>query len=88
MNHALADAIRDVHLQPTTQPIEIETTLQALLNQYEQLALKVEVTEIVGTSFMRVAVQFPYLVAVPLMPSHTVQLRAETLAPLVSPTVN
>jgi hypothetical protein len=88
MNHALADAMRDVHLRPTTQPAEIEATLQSLLTSYEELALEVEVTEVVGTSFMRVAVQFPYRIAVPLMRPRDVQLRAETLAPLVSPTVN
>lgn len=88
MNHALADAMRDVHLRPTTQPAEIEATLQRLLARYEELALDVEVTEVVGTNFMRIAVQFPFRIAVPLLESHTVQLRAETLAPLVSPTVN
>jgi hypothetical protein len=88
MNHALAYAMREVHLRPTTLPSEIEATLQSRLTRYEDLALEVEVTEIVGTSFMRVVVQFPYRIAVPLLPPRDVQLRAETLAPLVSPTVN
>ncbi len=88
MNHALADAVRDVHLRPSTQPADIEATLQGLLAHYQDVDLQVEVTAIAGTGFMRIAVQFPYSVAVPLLQPRDVQLRAETLAPLVSPTLN
>jgi Flp pilus assembly protein TadG len=86
MNHALAEAVRLVHLRPTTQASEVEAALVAALDSYDDLDLAVEVTEIVDTSFMRVSVQFPYRLSVPLLPERELTLRVETLAPMVSPT--
>jgi hypothetical protein len=48
--------------------------------------MDVEVTEIAGTSYMRIAVSLPFAMAMPFMPPRDITLRVETLAPMVSPT--
>ncbi len=85
MNHALGEVIRTVHLDPDTTPGDLEAALQARLSDYAAVALEVAITEIVGTQFMEVSVEFPYSLAVPFLPTHEINLRVRTLAPLVSP---
>jgi Flp pilus assembly protein TadG len=85
MSEALGQAVRIVHLAPETDADTIETALQGILSSYQDLALDVEVTEIVGTSFMRIAVAFPFDIEIPFLPPRQVELRVETLAPMVSP---
>jgi Flp pilus assembly protein TadG len=85
MSEALGQAVRIVHLAPETDATTIETTLQGILSSYQALALDVEVTQIVGTSFMRIAVAFPFDIEIPFLPPRQVELRVETLAPMVSP---
>lgn len=85
MSHALSQAVRMVYLAPATGADAIEDALVSILSDYHDLALDVEVTEIAGTSFMRIAVQFPFDVEIPFLPPRRVDLRVETLAPMVSP---
>jgi Flp pilus assembly protein TadG len=85
MNHALGEVIRAVHLDPDTTPDALTAALQERLAGYDEVALEVAITEVVGTSFMEVSVQFPYVLAVPFLPAREIELRVETLAPLVSP---
>jgi hypothetical protein len=45
----------------------------------------VEVTELSGTTYMQIAVEFPVRLWVPFLPDRELTLRVDTLAPMVSP---
>jgi Flp pilus assembly protein TadG len=85
VSHALSQAVRVVHLEPQTTREQIEARLESLLDGYHGRAFNVEVTEIAGTTYMQIAVEFPVEIAVPLLPVQTVTMRVDTLAPMVSP---
>lgn len=87
MNHALGEVVRMVHLRPDTSPDAIEAALEAELDRYADLAVEVEVTLVAGTSFMQIAVQFPYRIAAPLLEARDVTMRVEHLVPLVSASI-
>jgi Flp pilus assembly protein TadG len=86
MSHALGQAVREVHLRPQIPVEDIVSQLEDRLAGYSTADMDVEVTEIAGTSYMRIAVSLPFVMAMPFMPSRDITLRVETLAPMVSPT--
>jgi hypothetical protein len=88
VSHALSQVVRVVHLAPQTTSEEIVAELARLLSGYEGRQLDVEVTEISATSYMRIEVRFPVTLSVPFLPSQSLTLRVETLAPMVSPFQN
>lgn len=86
MNHALAEAVRVVHLRPTASPEAIEAALEVELRRHAGSEAEAEVTRIAGTSFMAIVVRFPYRLAVPFLAPRDLPMRVEHLAPMVSAT--
>lgn len=85
ISHALGRTTRVVHLNPSTTPEQIEASLEDYLPNYDT-ELEVSITEISGTSFMEISVQFPFEISIPFAPISEVNLSVATLAPMVSPT--
>ena len=85
MSHALGRTTRIVHLTPSTTPEQIAASLEGYLENYDT-ELEVSITEISGTSFMEISVQFPFEISIPFAPISEVTLSVATLAPMVSPT--
>jgi Flp pilus assembly protein TadG len=86
MSHALSRATRAVNLNPETTPEEVQEFLEDALAQYDGTDLDVEITAIDGTSYMRIAVSFPFESSMPFR-SGVTTLSVSTLAPMVSPTL-
>ena len=86
MSHALGRVTRVVNLNDETTTDSIVELLEEYLDGYDERELDVGITEISGTSFMEVSVEFPFTVSIPLMPDTDVMLRVATRAPMVSPT--
>lgn len=87
MNHALAMVMREVQLHPKTATIEgIEGELETLLKDSTGADADVDVTAISGTNYMKIAVEFPFEMTLPLMPARKLNIGVEALAPMVSPT--
>jgi Flp pilus assembly protein TadG len=86
MGHALGRVSREVNLDPTTTTATIVSRLESYLADYDTAALDVEITEVSGTSFMEIAVSFPFETSLPFLPVHEIMLKVSTLAPMVSPT--
>ena len=84
MSHAVSEAVRTVHLDPATPAAALVAGLEARLADVAGTALAVAVTEIAGTSYMRIDVEFPFMVRIPFLPDREVRMRVETLAPMVS----
>lgn len=84
MEHALGRAMRLIHLDPTVTPGQIETALQSYLSDFDA-DMTVQITEVSGTSFMEVSVEFPFEISIPFTPVAEVELQVATLAPMVSP---
>ena len=85
MSHALGRVTRVVNLNSETTDDTIVQLLEEYLDGYDERELDVGITEISGTSFMEVSVEFPFTVSIPLMPDTDVMLRVATRAPIVSP---
>lgn len=84
MSHALGRAMRLVHLDPTVTPEQIEDSLESYLSNFDA-DMTVQITEVSGTNFMEVSVNFPFKLAIPFSPVKEVELHVATLAPMVSP---
>jgi Flp pilus assembly protein TadG len=87
MSHALGRATRVVNLNPSTTPEEVVALLEEDLADYGTTDLDVEITELSGTSYMRISVSFPFQTALPYTWSTDILLTVSTLAPMVSPTL-
>ena len=85
MSHALGRVTRVVNLNSDTTTDAVVELLEEYLDGYDERELDVGITEISGTSFMEVSVEFPFTVSIPLMPDTDVMLRVATRAPMVSP---
>ena len=85
MSHALGRTARIVNLTPSTTPEQVATLLEEYLGDYDT-ELEVSITEVAGTSFMQISVQFPFEISIPFTSVSEVDLRVATLAPMVSPT--
>ena len=86
MSHALGASTRVVNLNRETTTDSIVELLEEYLEGYDERELDVGITEISGTSFMEVSVEFPFTVSIPMMPDTDVMLRVATRAPMVSAT--
>ncbi len=86
ISHALGQAVREVHLRPQIPVEDIRNQLENRLSGYSTAEMDVEVTQVAGTSYMRIAVSLPFTMQMPFMPTRDITLRVETLAPMVSPT--
>jgi Flp pilus assembly pilin Flp len=86
MSHALGRVVRVVNLHSTTTPEAITALLEQYLDSHDDRELDVGITEIAGTNFMEISVEFPFTVSIPLMEDTDVTLRVATRAPMVSPT--
>lgn len=84
MSHALSRAMRVIHLDSSVTTEQIETSLGQYLSDYDT-DMTVQITEVSGTSFMEVSVNFPFEIAIPFSPVHEIDLHVATLAPMVSP---
>lgn len=87
MNHALGEVVRMVHLRPDASTSAIEAVLEDELRRHSGLAVEAEVRAVGGTSFMEIAVRFPYRIAAPLLKARDVTMRVEHLAPMVSASI-
>ena len=85
MSYALSRAVRVVHLDATTTTEEIVDMLEEGLGTVGG-ELDVSITEIAGTNFMEISVEFPFELSLPFRTSSVIDLRVATLAPMVSPT--
>ena len=74
-----------MNLTPSTTPEQVATLLEEYLGDYDT-ELEVSITEVAGTSFMQISVQFPFEISIPFTSVSEVDLRVATLAPMVSPT--
>jgi len=86
MSHALSRVVRVVNLNAATTPEVITDLLEHYLDGHDDRELDVGITEIAGTNFMEISVEFPFTVSIPLMEDTDVTLRVATRAPMVSPT--
>lgn len=86
MNHALSEAVRIVHIDPTTTTAQIVSYLESELADYGTGDLDVTISAISGTSYMQVDVSYPFSFAIPFAGTSDITLQATTLAPMVSPT--
>ena len=84
MSHALSRAVRIVHLDAATTETQVVALLEEFLDDDTDLA--VSITEVAGTSFMQIAVEFPVQTSLPFASLSEVNLRVATLAPMVSAT--
>ena len=84
MEHALGRAMRLVHLDATVTPSQIEAALESNLSDLDT-DMTVQITEVSGTNFMEVSVEFPFEISIPFSPVTEVELQVATLAPMVSP---
>jgi Flp pilus assembly protein TadG len=86
VSHALGRVVRVVNLNAATKPEVITDLLEQYLDSHDGRELVVGVTDIAGTNFMEISVEFPFTVSIPLMEDTVVTLRVATRAPMVSPT--
>jgi Flp pilus assembly protein TadG len=86
MSYALGRVVRVTTLDSSTTTEEVVALLEDQLDSYDERELEVAITEVSGTSFMEIAVEFPFTISIPLMPVSEVMLRVATRAPMVSPT--
>jgi Flp pilus assembly protein TadG len=87
MSHALGRAARVVNLNPSTTEAEVEALLEEYLADYDTADLAVEISEVSGTSYMRITVSFPFHTALAFGSDSELLLNVSTLAPMVSPTL-
>ena len=85
MSHALGRVTRVVNLNSTTTTDAVVGMLEEYLDGYDERELDVDITQVSGTNFMEVSVEFPFMVSIPLMQDTEVMLRVATRAPMVSP---
>lgn len=86
MSHALGRVARVATLNTSTTTDQIVGLLEGYLDDYDGRNLDVDITQVSGTSFMQISVEFPFTVSIPMMPDTDVTLRVATRAPMVSPT--
>lgn len=86
MNHALSEAIRLVHIDPATTSQDIIDYLENELSSYGTGDLDVSISQISGTSYMEIAVSYPFVINIPFAGASDITLTAASLAPMVSPT--
>ena len=86
MSYALGRVVRVTTLDSSTTTEQVVALLEDQLDSYDERELEVAITEVSGTSFMEIAVEFPFTISIPLMPVSEVMLRVATRAPMVSPT--
>jgi Flp pilus assembly protein TadG len=87
MSHALGRAARVVNLNPSTTETEVHALLEDYLQGYDTADLSVEISEVSGTSYMRITVSFPFHTALAFSSDSEILLNVSTLAPMVSPTL-
>lgn len=85
MSHALGRVTRVVNLNSTTTTGAVVGMLEEYLDGYDERELDVDITQVSGTNFMEVSVEFPFMLSIPLMQDTEVMLRVATRAPMVSP---
>ena len=87
MNYAVGRAARTINLDGTQTDEQVQTTLSALLDDFdpETLEIAAESTTISGAEFVRITVDFPFDIMIPFVNDSTVTLNVETLVPVIGP---